>query len=460
MGRLQFAALARRAAPVIALLLASGLSGARGDERDVAAEFKGAKASLTQQLRDKKKENRLAAVHKLESFPTPEAAKLLLFQGLSSSDEDVRRGSFEALASMNGDKEICSFLKTTVAKQWKQGKPQPETYAGLAILLASELPDVREEATELVKDAAERPAQGRIVLITLADELGNCRGDSACRSLVQLMELPLFHQDFAFRRAVVQALSHVRAKPAVTTLIKLLAAVKGEVRADIVHYLSEISGQQMGLDAQAWSGWWKQQEEKFEFPPEKKLLLANVGPAMPKPPAAGPSYYGLPLSGAKIIFVIDTSGSMNGPRIIAAKRELTRAIEELPADVEFNVIAFNGRTYPWQAKLVIASPEFKQSAIYFVASQVLGSGTASYDALEAALRFDGEAIYFLTDGAPFGGKITSPPEIVRNISRLNQFRRLTINSLGIGVGLPGNAFDSFLSTLAKQNFGEYQRVDQ
>jgi hypothetical protein len=168
-------------------------------------------------------------------------------------------------------------------------------------LLASDLPDIREEATELVKDAAERPVQGRIILITLADELGNCRGESACRSLVQLIELPLFHQDFAFRRAVEQALTHVRAKQAVTTLIKLLAAVKGEVRADIVRYLTEISGQQLGLDAQAWSSWWKQQEERFEFPPEKKqLLVPNVGPPAAKPAPAGPSYYGLPLSGAKI----------------------------------------------------------------------------------------------------------------------------------------------------------------
>ncbi len=48
------------------------------------------------------------------------------------------------------------------------------------------------------------------------------------------MEVPLFEQDFAYRRAVEQALAQVRAKPAVTALIQLLAKVKGEVRADIV----------------------------------------------------------------------------------------------------------------------------------------------------------------------------------------------------------------------------------
>jgi hypothetical protein len=37
---------------------------------------------------------------------------------------------------------------------------------------------------------------------------------------------------------------------------------------------------------------------------------------------------------------------------------------------------------------------------------------------------------------------------------------MTINSIGIGVGLSGNPFDTFLSTLAEHNYGEYKRVDQ
>ena len=107
-----------------------------------------------------------------------------------------------------------------------------------------------------------------------------------------------------------------------------------------------------------------------------------------------------------------------------------------------------------------ASAENKQSALYFVAALGLANQTASYDALDAALQFDGEAIYFLTDGAPVGGRITNPPDIVRAITQQNRFRRMTINSLGIGVGLPGNPFDSFLSALAQNNFGVYERVDQ
>src|SRR5262249_13566905 len=141
---------------VAALVAVAIAPSAPCQERDAAAEFKAARGSLTQQLRDRKKENRLAAVRKIETFATPEAAKLLLFQGLSNNEEDVRQASFDALAKLSSDKEVCSFVKTTVVKQWKSGKPQSETYAGLAILLASELEDVRADARQLVNEAAER----------------------------------------------------------------------------------------------------------------------------------------------------------------------------------------------------------------------------------------------------------------------------------------------------------------
>lgn len=431
-----------------------------GQDRDMAGEFKAAKTTLTAQLKDRKQENRLAAVAKLETYPIPDAAKLLLFQGLGSVDQEVKRASFDVLAKFTSDPEICAFLTATIGKQWKQGKPQPETYASVALLLASELPEVHEEALTLVRDAAERPG-GRNLMITLTDELANCRGDAAARPLLRLMEVRLFEHDFAFRRAVEQALTQVRSKPAVRALIQLLAKVKGEVRSDIVKYLTNLSGQQLGLEAAAWQEWWQQNEAKFEFPPEQKPeRVAGRAAIQSRPKENEPSYYGLPLSGAKIIFIIDTSGSMNGQRIVAAKRELCRAIEELPADVEFNVIAFNSLIYTWQGKLMAAAPDSKQSAIYFVMAQGLANRTASYDALETALQFEGEAIYFLTDGAPVGGKITRPPDIIAAVSRLNQFRRMTINSLGIGVGQPGNLFDTFLATLAEQNFGVYERVDQ
>src|SRR5690348_17326602 len=94
---------ARAIAAALSGCLTAACAIAADDDRDVAAEFKAAKSSIQQQLRDRKRENRLAAVKKLETLPTVEAAKLLLFQGLGSNDEEVRRASFDALAMITSD---------------------------------------------------------------------------------------------------------------------------------------------------------------------------------------------------------------------------------------------------------------------------------------------------------------------------------------------------------------------
>src|SRR5262245_58420257 len=63
----------------------------------VAGQFQVGRPTIQQQVRGRKKETRLAAGKKLETYPTPEAAKLLLTQGLSSSDDEIRRTAFDVL---------------------------------------------------------------------------------------------------------------------------------------------------------------------------------------------------------------------------------------------------------------------------------------------------------------------------------------------------------------------------
>jgi hypothetical protein len=40
------------------------------------------------------------------------------------------------------------------------------------------------------------------------------------------------------------------------------------VRSDIVRYLTHITGQEFGSNANKWDAWWKEKEEEFEFPPK------------------------------------------------------------------------------------------------------------------------------------------------------------------------------------------------
>jgi Ca-activated chloride channel family protein len=160
------------------------------------------------------------------------------------------------------------------------------------------------------------------------------------------------------------------------------------------------------------------------------------------------------------VFVLDTSGSMTGGRLEAAKRELISAINGLGDRVQFGLVVFNTKVGAWQKQLAPADARSKQAAAGFINRLPAQGTTASYDALELAFQFDAEAIYFLTDGVPNGGKVDGPEEIINLISRGNSTRRESIYTIGIGVGPEGSPFEWFLKTLAERNYGAFRRVDQ
>jgi Ca-activated chloride channel family protein len=162
----------------------------------------------------------------------------------------------------------------------------------------------------------------------------------------------------------------------------------------------------------------------------------------------------------RIVFVIDVSGSMHGPRIATAKRELLATIDALPEKSSFNIVVFSSRVAVWQNGLMPATAGTKAIARAFVYGLHTGGETAAYDALETAFRFDAEAVYFLTDGQPNAGKIPSPPAILDAVARGNRTRRISIYTIGIAPGRPGSMLDTFVSRLAEQNWGLYRRVEQ
>lgn len=422
---------------------------------DQKQDFAGLKRTLYSQLKSGTVEERVNAVHQLAEAAGMDAAKLILQVAVKNREPQVRQAGYETLLKFKEDEEVCDFLFGSLLKEAKK-KNSEETAVGLlAVLLSSDTPAVQQKVLKFLNERIADPKGGLLLAVTLADILG-MRGDVvSVGALERLAGWDAFQTQFAVRRSVIQALTQIKQPEAVEALIRLLGEMKGEVRADIVAHLTRITRQQHGVDANAWKQWWEGNKATFKFPNDAELL---AGQEMVMQAAS--SYYGLPLYGVKLVFILDTSRSMIGPRLMAAKRELINAIQKLPTEVSFAVLVFNSTVTPWQKQLMQATPEAKQSAARFVESQEVNATTASYDALEAAFNYDAESIYFLTDGAPHGGKVTNPTQIVALITQANRVRRLSINSIGIGVGPEGSVFDTFLKTLAAKNFGAYRRVDQ
>ncbi len=156
---------------------------------------------------------------------------------------------------------------------------------------------------------------------------------------------------------------------------------------------------------------------------------ATYAMLMVVPPDVGRSTQGL---GREVIFVVDTSGSMQGQSIEAARQALGSALRTLERDDRFNIIAFDDQTVKLFSQAQLAAGSYLQDGWEFVNRLQAGGGTRMEPALRAALDGQPELakgavrqVIFITDGAVGNGD-----ELFRLIDRkLGQSRLFTV---GIG----------------------------
>lgn len=145
-----------------------------------------------------------------------------------------------------------------------------------------------------------------------------------------------------------------------------------------------------------------------------------------------------------MLFVFDTSGSMQGAKIEQAKRALNTVVGALGSKDRFNIIRFSTDTSSFKPGLIEASPENIQAGKDFVAEFKAVGGTAINDAIEAAIAslppgIAGEKrqtfIVFMTDGLPTIGQ-TNIDQILTNANRT---KRPNTRFFSFGVGNDVNA---------------------
>ena len=135
-----------------------------------------------------------------------------------------------------------------------------------------------------------------------------------------------------------------------------------------------------------------------------------------------------------VVFVVDTSGSMAGPKLQQAKKALEFCVENLNNEDRFEIVRFSTEAEPLFGKLVDADSEHRKRASNFIADLKPIGGTAIADALQSALKARTEKterpflIIFLTDGLPTVGT-RNPDEIVAEVKKAANAR---IFSFGIG----------------------------
>ena len=402
-------------------------------------------------MRKKGAKDRVEAVSLLAKVRSPEAVDLILKKGVTDGDEQVRKASREALTEYLTDPKLCKHMTDDLKRQVK--KPVPAEYFPELIRCLANTEEETQQVSfvKLLDEYLASPKSSLLLPMTIIDELGKQGDETAFISVKTFARSKAFDAKFGYQRCIIQALIQIPNPAAVKYLIVYLPNARGLIQYDIVQYLTKLTSQKFGDNDRLWYKWWDENGAKFEFPKEG-LPTAEVDLNDGKP-----TYYGIPVCAKRVVFVLDTSGSMRGAPIEAAKRALIQVIETLPDSVSFDVVLFDKTISVWQPRLLPATRQAKDEVRLNVMGRGLGGATHSFAAIDAAFRLEPEAIYFLSDGKPTD---SDPDQIFNTFFAINRERRVSLHTIGL-VTDRGNAADLilFMKPLAEKNWGTYRLVE-
>ena len=165
--------------------------------------------------------------------------------------------------------------------------------------------------------------------------------------------------------------------------------------------------------------------------PEASLLTWDAGDAvyaqlMLVPPASD----ALRPQPREVVFIIDTSGSMEGASLAQARSALLQGLQELDAQDRFNILQFNSETSSLFDVSVPATPANLQSAREYLGRLTANGGTEMAPALHAALAADTvpgllRQVVFITDGS-----VGNERELLAQIA--GELGRARLFTVGIG----------------------------
>jgi len=144
---------------------------------------------------------------------------------------------------------------------------------------------------------------------------------------------------------------------------------------------------------------------------------------------------GLP---TRTLFIVDVSGSMDGPSIEQARQALLAALDRLRPEDSFNIIQFNDRSAPYRDGFEPAVPSRLAEARTWVRGLRAAGGTEILAALRLGMRLtaaDGsrqvKRIVLITDGA-----VNGEEEMVSEVTRALGDARLNVVGIGAAPNRP------------------------
>ncbi|KAG5281748.1 hypothetical protein AALO_G00048380 [Alosa alosa] len=169
----------------------------------------------------------------------------------------------------------------------------------------------------------------------------------------------------------------------------------------------------------------------------------------------------LPVVPKEVIFVIDVSGSMSGPKLAQTKEAMDTILTDLRSHDHFNILTFHSKVDVWQNHTVPATEDNIKRARAFVREMKVKGSTNINDALVKAGRLLQRSsqsdtrlvpmVIFLTDG--------SANEGVTNKDQMRKNAKKALGSTALfGLAFGDRADYDLLRQLSMENRGVARRV--
>jgi hypothetical protein len=338
-------------------------------------------------------------------------------------------------------------------------------------------------ALQQIGDVASRPALEKALAekkakawISIVDAYASFPGSTDETTL--LIARGLEHKRWQLRLTAARALAKVGTMAAMDPLIDRFSKEGGRMKRELHAALRAVSKDDLGPRPATWRTWWDEQKKKhggaLPPPPPEPVAKNPAGDRYADPSGKGrkddPHYYGRRIFSRSVCFVLDTSGSMelnmdvrpedvsrlgdlpaSGTRDAIAKKALLDALGQLDPRTLLRLVFFNTDVKVWKRDMQPANAANRAAAESALKNALPQGETNFHGALKAALGLHGrpstnptldampDTVFFLTDGRPTKGEITSMPELITWFADLNRFAKvdLTIIALGeLNIDLP------------------------
>ena len=411
----------------------------------------------------------LACVPQYQNMSSGSLQNRLADRGIAAN---ARVQMLEELAGRNGDLNygLLTEAKAVARGEWIAdyvrclGRCGPDAISDLNKYVRNKSPMIRAEAVYGMTIADEESGDRFAMKILRDQKQPTVARVAALRGLADRGSV-LAHVEAVRRLStangalLLEAIDVIGRNPcqdAIRYLIDVVGDREGRARHSAVAMLQKITGYKIGADARSWRYFFlkhRTEGTKFRHPKGNNDDESHTL-----------SYMGIPLLGDKVIFVLDSSGSMNSgmsetgnSRGQRAVGHLVELLPKLPPEARFDVVFFSDSVSRLSTGRLIKNEASRvESATSWLKRNNFDGGTNLFGGIEKAIENnDVEEIILLTDGMPSAGSIQQPDRILSWVQRRNRWKKVRISTIGLSA--PQSA-GYFLSKLAEQNSGVYRSI--